>query len=118
MGLDFRSSGYRRYVRLGKRTIKDGEAASVWDMNGTHRLILGPKLVRLFYSQIRFLDRFTASSDEYLEVRFLDGRTEHLMGPVSVHLCPVYHSFVKVRECIRVPSAAHAVVYTKLSNGN
>ena len=69
MGLDFRDGKYKRSVNIGKRTVKDGEAAAVWDVNGRHTEIVGPKLVRLWWSQIRFLDRFTASPEQYLIVR-------------------------------------------------
>ena len=43
MGLDFRGGNYRRYIRFGKRTIKQGEAAAVWNMNGTQTEIIGPR---------------------------------------------------------------------------
>ena len=34
-----------------------GEAAAVWDMNGQHQQIVGPRLKRLFFADIRFLVR-------------------------------------------------------------
>lgn len=100
MGLDFRGGNYKRYVRFGKRTIKQGEgssphtdcllfksseyvssnnlslsalstAAAVWNMSGVQTEIVGPKLVRLFYSNIRFLDRYSAKSEQYLVVSYI-----------------------------------------------
>jgi hypothetical protein len=44
MGLTFRSGTYRRHVNVGKRTIKDGEAALIWSRNGVAREIKGPAL--------------------------------------------------------------------------
>ena len=34
MGITFRSGGYIKHVRFGGRTIKDGEAAAIWNRNG------------------------------------------------------------------------------------
>jgi len=67
MGIEFRGSHYKRDVHFGKRTVKEGEAVAVWDVNGIHTQIIGPRLVRLFFSTINFLDRRTASPTEYLE---------------------------------------------------
>ena len=39
-GIDFRSGSYSRYVRFGKRTVKDGEAVALWNMRGVHRQIV------------------------------------------------------------------------------
>jgi hypothetical protein len=113
MGIDFRGAGYTRFVRLGKRTIKDGEAAAIWNMNGTHTQVVGPKLVRLWYSQIRFLDRYAATAQQFLKVEFVDGRIEHLPGPVSVYKNPVYHKTVEVQNLLTLKSKhEYAVVFS------
>lgn len=64
MGIDFRDGHYRRYVRIGKRTIKEGEAAAIWSRNGRQREVIGPSLERLFYSHIRFLSRYMADPSQ------------------------------------------------------
>ena len=57
---------YSRDVTFGKRTIKEGECCVVWDRYGTQHLIVGPRLVHLFCSTIRFLNRIHAKVNEYL----------------------------------------------------
>lgn len=79
-------------------------------------LAQGPALVRMFYCHIRFLDRYSAKAEEYLRVEFVDGRVEHLPGPVSLYKNPVYHSRVEIQEVVKLRSKAEfAVVYTKVA---
>ena len=110
MGIDFRTGHYTRYVRLGKRTIKAGEAAAIWNINGVHREVVGPKLVHLWYSQIRFLDYFAASKDQYLVVSYLDGREEHIEGPFGMYKNPVFHKSIAVKKSYQLRSANEALV--------
>jgi len=116
MGRDFRDKRYKRYVRVGKRTIKDGEAAVIWNINGASREVVGPRLVRLFYSNVNFLTRHVATRDEYLVVNNRDGHTEHLLGPRSMFENPVRHLSIQVVPCLYLESVAHKlVVYTENS---
>lgn len=110
MGLDFRNGSYTRFVRCGKRTIKAGEAAAIWNVNGVHREIVGPKLEYLWYSQIRFLDYFAASKDEYLHVTLLDGREEHIPGPFGLYKNPVFHKSIAVKTGFKLMSKNESLV--------
>lgn len=110
MGIDFRGRGYVRRVRFGKRTVKEGEAVAVWDNNGRHRQIVGPALVRLWYSTIRFLDRHVAGTNEYLKIRHIDGTLEHRRGPAAVYENPVYHLGVTVEKAILLEDPTHSLV--------
>lgn len=110
MGLTFRGAGYHKKVRLGKRTIKDGEAAVIWSRNGRAREIIGPKLERLWCSTIKFLDRHTAQLGEYLSIEFQDGAIEHLAGPCSVYQNPVRHVSVTIHKAIELKSSDDMVV--------
>jgi len=102
MGITFRSGGYIKFVRIGGRTIKDGEAAAVWNRSGEHTQIIGPKRVLLFYSTIRFLTRFKAEADQYLKIQHRDGTVEHLQGPVQMYLNPSFHDFISVNDGIKL----------------
>jgi hypothetical protein len=114
MGRDFRDGRYKRYVRLGKRTVKDGEAAVIWNMNGVSREVVGPRLVRLFYSNVNFLTRHVATRDQYLKVSHRNGDTEHLQGPRAMFENPVKHSKIEVVNNVYLESANHKlVVYTE-----
>ncbi len=100
MGRDFRNGSYQRYVRLGKRTVKDGEAAVIWNISGVSREVVGPRLVRLFYSNVRFLSRHVATRDQYLVVSHRSGETEHIQGPRSMFENPVKHTSIRVVDSL------------------
>ena len=110
MGIDFRDARYRRFVTLGKRTVKDGECMVVWNRKGAARVVVGPRLERLWCSQIRFLDRFTASPEQYLCVRHKSGRVEHVRGPALLYENPVDHDDVEVCDAIVLKTEAELVV--------
>jgi hypothetical protein len=125
MGLTFRSGEDISFVRFGGRTIKDGEAADIWDRNGVHKEIIGPKRVLLFYSTIRFLTRFKAEASQYLQIKHRDGDFDHVCGPVAIYLNPSRHDGITVKDGIRLkpdevlvisntPSEQWASLFTEL----
>ena len=110
MGLTFRDGNYIRFVRLGGRTIKDGEAAAIWSRDGVHTQIVGPKRVILLYSTIRFLTRFKAEAHQYLEIKHRDGKVEHLPGPISMYHNPTWHDAINVRNGIHLTSSNETIM--------
>lgn len=117
MGILFRNGSYVKHVRVGKRTIKDGEAAAIWDVNGQHREVVGPQLVRLWCSTIRFLDRKVAGPNEYLCVTHKNGQIEHICGPHAMFCNPVRHQSITVLPAIVLKSPKDCiVVYQKKKN--
>lgn len=110
MGIEFRGKEYKRDVTLGKRTVKDGEAVAVWNRYGEHRQVIGPRLVRLFFSTIRFLDRKTAGPKEYLRVVLSNGTIEHMRGPVTMYENPVLHQSVDVLKAITLTTSSDCIV--------
>lgn len=110
MGVDFRSGRYLRRVILGKRTVKEGEAAVVWSRNGRAREVIGPSIERLFYSTIRFLDRHTALPGQYLVVTFKDGTLEHMKGPVSLYENPILHTSIRACKALTLQSVTDCIV--------
>lgn len=110
MGVTFRTGTYLKHVICGGRTIKDGEAAAIWNRNGVHEQIIGPKRVFLFSSTIRFLDRYRAESHEYLRVAYLDGRVEHIHGPASIYMNVAYHSSISVHSGIQLKTCKECIL--------
>jgi hypothetical protein len=113
MGVTFRSGGYIRHVFLGGRTIKDGEAAAIWNNQGQHRQIIGPRRVWMYSSTIRFLTRHKAESHQYLKVFHRDGRVEYISGPISMYENPAFHDFVCVQDAIRLDSESDCIIVTR-----
>ena len=110
MGITFRSSEYIRHVMCRGRTIKDGEAAAIWNSKGVHTQIIGPRRVWLINSTIRFLKRYKAESHQYIKVSHRDGRVEHVRGPVTLYLNPAYHDQVVVHNGFRLCSASESLI--------
>ena len=105
MGLDFRGGNYKRRVFFGKRTVKEGEGAVIWNRWGTPRVVDHGKLCYMWFSTIRFMDRFVADRSEYLIVKYRDGRIEHIRGPVAMFENHIEHLSIQVKEAIEAGAA-------------
>ena len=112
MGVTFRSGGYIRHVFLGGRTIKDGEAAAIWNNRGVHTQIIGPRRIWMYSSTIRFLTRHKANSHQYLVVSHRDGRIEYLHGPISLYENPALHDSVTVQDAVELDSERDCIFVT------
>lgn len=110
MGVTFRSGEYVRFVRMGGRTIKDGEATVVWNNRGVATQIIGPQRVGLWWSTIRFLTHFKAGANQYLVVEHCNGRVEHMNGPFGMYLNPVVHSSIEVKDATILASKEDCIV--------
>lgn len=116
MGLTFRDGNYAQRVWFGKRKIKAGEAAAIWDMNGAHRVVVGPRLKRLFFSDIRFLNKFVATKGQYLRVEHTNGKREHIRGPCTMFLDPLQHQAVHVKDAFFLSGPfEHLVVHSPIA---
>lgn len=113
MGLTIRRGNYKKRVRLGKRTVKDGEAAVIWSNNGRLRQVIGPSMEYMWFSTIQFLDKFSANNNQYLFINYSNGRQEVCPGPITTYLNPVIHSNIEVREAVRLSSKNDVLVIYK-----
>lgn len=109
MGKEFRRGHYLKSVAFGKRTIKDGEAAVIWNRRGVCKEVIGPSLKRLWFSNIKFLDQFTAAPGQYLVISYKDGRKEHVAGPSTLYHNPVKYTNIEVKSSIPIISKHHCV---------
>ena len=107
----FRDGSYYAYAMVGKRTVKEGECAAVWDAGGRRHVIAGPRRVRLFFSHVRFLDRHVADTNQYLRVQYRDGRKEHRRGPYALFFDPCVHQSVAVDDAYQLSANEAVVVY-------
>jgi len=96
-------------VSVGKRTVKEGECAAIWNRQGCYREEVGPRVVRLWFSTIRFLDRHVAEADEYLVISHRDGTVEHVRGPTALWETPLSHRSVKVSKAIVLEDSASCI---------
>ena len=85
MGVTFRFGTHPKFVYFGGRTVKDGEAIAIWNREGKHKQIIGPRRVQLFCSTIRFLSFHKAESHQYLCISRRNGRVDHIKGPATIY---------------------------------
>jgi hypothetical protein len=98
-------------------TIRQGQRVAVWNHKGEVRFVHGPRRILLLRERIDPLARFSAEAHQYLAVRFLDGRVEHLRGPVDLWFNPVEHATITVEGSIAVDAHEALVLYQRLDNG-
>src|SRR5262245_44384983 len=98
------------------QTIRRGERFAVWNPQGEVRFVDGPTRLWLFRGHVEPLRRFSAEAHQYLAVRFLDGRVEHLRGPTDLWFNPVEHAAITVEEAIPIDAHEALVVYQRQKN--
>ena len=96
---------------IGFKTIRQGERAAVWNERGEIKRIDGPRRVFLFRETVQMLALHAAGPNQYLAIRFKDGRKEHLAGPASIYFDPVEHENIAVHEAITIDANDALVVY-------
>ena len=83
----------------------------VWSRDGSVKKHVGPKLKRMFFSNIRFCQRHVADQDSYLVVKFRDGRKEHIRGPCFCFEDPVIHQSITLHAAVSLNASEAIVVY-------
>ena len=82
----------------------------IWNQYGLHKQIIGPKLVYLYCSTIRFLDRHIANGNQYLRIESTDGTFENRVGPCVVYENPVFHVKIEVKDAVVLPTINDCLV--------
>lgn len=113
----FRDGSYYRHVVVGKRTVKEGECAAIWTASGDRKLVEGPRRVRLWFSHIRFLDRYVADEGQFLSVQYRDGRKENVRGPIARFNDPCVHQSIEVKNAYKLATNEALVVYCEKAEG-
>ena len=102
---------------IGFRTVKQGQRVAVWNDSGQMRLVDGPKRMFLFCETANAVRRVSAEADEYLVIRYSDGRAEHVRGPADVWMDPVEHEAIHVEKALTIDAHEAIVVYSR-DNGD
>jgi len=93
--------------------VREGEAVSIFDNNGSQRVVFGASAFHVWFSEVIFLKRFSCDEQSYLIIDFLDGRKEHRRGPAFMFLDPCAHKDIKVERSIMLEANQVLVVYTE-----
>ena len=95
------------------KTVRRGDRVAVWNSQGDVRFVNGPARLLLFRERIEFLRRFRAEPHQYLVVQFLDGRTEHVRGPVEMWFSPIEHESIVVQDAETIDANCAVLVYRR-----
>ena len=99
------------------KTINQGQRAAIWNINGTVKLVDGPKRIILFREHLIYLEAFAANPDEYLKIEYKDGRTENIPGPVTQWFDPLEHEKITIITALKIDANEALVVYKKIEDG-
>jgi hypothetical protein len=101
-------------TEFGFRTIPEGRRVAIHD-NKTGRVAFadGPQRLWLWGKNVIELRSYAASPEQYLIVKFKDGRRLHRPGPTSVWFDPVQHEAIEVAPAITVDAHEAVVVYRR-----
>lgn len=95
------------------KTIRRGQRVAVWSPRGDLRFVEGPRRLLLFFSRLEILPDYRAEADQYLVVRYVDGRIEHLRGPVQLWFHPIEHEAIEIRPVETIEANEAAMVYER-----
>jgi hypothetical protein len=115
---DFDLAGYDPTEPIGDRgmffyTVEEGQRVLMSRLNGTVEVIVGPRRVWRGWNTFRVMQHFVAHPDEFLIVRFRDGRQEHLPGPSEVWFDPRYHLQITKENALQISAKEAVVVYSR-----
>jgi len=92
-------------------TVPQNHRVVVQDKQGRRQTIDGPRRLLLTSQTATFLEQHTAGPTQYLIVRHLDGRTEHVRGPASLFMDPALHREIDVADATPLDANQAIVVY-------
>ncbi|MBC7474552.1 MAG: hypothetical protein H7263_09700 [Candidatus Sericytochromatia bacterium] len=98
------------------KTIRTGEKAAIWYSNGKIKIVEGPQRIFLTNQKLQILQSFTAEPDEYLIIKYKNGKRQHLRGPVTVWFDPVLHEKIIKELLTSIEENQAIVVYCQQSN--
>jgi hypothetical protein len=94
-------------------TVEEGQRALMSRLDGTIEVIVGPRRVWRGWSTFRAMQHYVAHPDEFLIVRFRDGRQEHLPGPSEVWFDPRFHLQITKENALQISAKEAVVVYSR-----
>jgi hypothetical protein len=102
---------------IGIKIIAQGDRVQVRDDHGRVRVVDGPQRLMLWGETVSSLQRHSAGPEEYLVVRYEDGRIEHIRGPAAVWFDPVTMAELTVVSLLKLDANEAIVVYRPRAEG-
>jgi len=102
-------------VHFGQFVIPQGEQWSILNAAGEVAHVNGPQTIKVFGAKLRPMQSICVNESEYAEVRYIDGHSEILPGPVSIYEDPLLHQQIAVRSAISLTASELLVVYREVT---
>jgi len=103
------------------KTIPDGESCAVKETSGEVRVVNGPAQIcqsSCLGREFMELSIVVAQENEYLKIKFRDGRSELKPGPASEVVHPVEHVSVTCESAVQLGDQEMIVVYRQDDKGD
>lgn len=94
-------------------TVDEGQRVLMRRSNGSMEVIVGPRRVWRGWNTFKPMAHYVAHPDEFLVVRFRDGRQQHLPGPVDIWLDPREHLSISKESALQISAKEAVVVYSR-----
>ena len=99
-------------------TVEEGQRVLMSRLNGTIEIIIGPRRVWRGWKTFRTMEHYVAHPDEFLIIRYRDGRQEHLPGPAEMWFDPREHLQITKESTLQIAAKEAVVVYSRSEASN
>ena len=94
-------------------TIDEGHKVLARSRNGRMKVITGPARVPAWGRSFQLMQHHVAHPGQFLEIRFRDGRQQHIAGPAEVWFDPREHLGITLEDALRLSAKEAVVVYSQ-----
>jgi len=103
---------------MGNRiTVQVGQRVALYDNEGNIEIVEGPARISVYNRRATWLRKFTAEAEDYLVVRYLDGRKEHIRGPTVLYENPTVIESITSAKGTKLDASEVLVVYRQKKEG-
>ncbi len=95
------------------KTVRSGERVIIWNLDGSFKIVAGPKIIFSLGKKIEFLKVFSATPNEYIRIEFKDGQINNIKGPSSVWFNPVEHKYIEIKKMLSIEENEALIVYVQ-----
>jgi hypothetical protein len=94
-------------------TVEEGQQVVVARRDGTLEVVVGPQRVWRWGKTFRPMAHHVAHPEQFLVVRFHDGRQENIPGPAHLWFDPRTHLQITTQDALQIAAKEAVVVYTR-----
>lgn len=94
-------------------TVREGDRVLMVRKDGTMEIVVGPRRVWMGSNKFERMGHHVAFPDQFLVVRYRDGRREHVPGPAELWLDPRVHHSIATEDGLQIAAKEAVVIYTR-----